>query len=166
MVTGLGINLRFHAGTVPVVLGLEDEDDYLQRRLSQPDLHFYWYRDFQYINRNLPPTSKILIWDTRGFYLDRDYEWAQEVAGRILEPGRLDEVGYVLGKLEELGISHVAFRATDVQPDASNPSERLRYTLATSGCLDPVYTSDSMKLYRIRCDAKTTDPMDLQAGLE
>lgn len=66
----LGIYYPTIRNTLPVVIRTESQENYLFRTLDI-------YRAEEWINESLPPGSKIAIYgDTRGFYLDRDYVWA------------------------------------------------------------------------------------------
>ena len=54
----------------PVVIGQESRDEFLTRTLDV-------YSADQWINENLPQNAKVALFgDTRGFYLDRAYVWA------------------------------------------------------------------------------------------
>lgn len=56
--------------SIPVVLGTESQDQYLSRTLDI-------YNCENYINTNLSQNAKIALYgDTRGFYLNREYIWA------------------------------------------------------------------------------------------
>lgn len=56
--------------TAPVVFGSETKDHYLARTLPI-------YPAEKWINENTPPKAKVALFgETRGFYLDRDYVWA------------------------------------------------------------------------------------------
>ncbi|MEN6356320.1 MAG: glycosyltransferase family 39 protein [Armatimonadota bacterium] len=85
---------------VPVVLGRESRDEYLSRTLDI-------YPADQWINENLPGSAKIALFgDTRGFYLDRAYVWA--------DPGHNSEFTRNYASSEELvrylksrGVTHV-----------------------------------------------------------
>ncbi len=56
----------------PVVFGAISPQEYIERRLPGVGGASFW------INANTAPTVKVALFDeTRGFYLDRDYLWAQ-----------------------------------------------------------------------------------------
>lgn len=56
--------------SLPYILGQVTRDEYLTRYLDT-------YPATQFINHNLPKSSRIaLMGDTRGYYLNRDYVWA------------------------------------------------------------------------------------------
>lgn len=56
--------------TAPVVFGSESQDQYLSKTLPI-------YATEKWINDHAPPKAKIALFgDTRGFYLNRDYVWA------------------------------------------------------------------------------------------
>ncbi|MGB9620687.1 MAG: hypothetical protein ACPL7K_09765, partial [Armatimonadota bacterium] len=60
----------FVRSALPVVLGLETRNQYLGRTLDI-------YAAQRFINENLPADSRVALFgDTRGFYLERKYVWA------------------------------------------------------------------------------------------
>jgi len=88
---------------LPSAIGLEKREDYLHRRL-QP------YDAMRRASRELPPNAKLLlIWENRGYYLDRPYiadsfyesSWVMQ----LLEQ---NQAGDVLEKrLRDEGVTHV-----------------------------------------------------------
>ncbi|MHB9036869.1 MAG: ArnT family glycosyltransferase [Armatimonadota bacterium] len=76
------------ANAAPVVFGQETRDEYLTRTLDV-------FPADKWINDNLPKSAKIALFgDTRGFYLDRAYVWA--------DPGHNAEFTRKFGSPEEL----------------------------------------------------------------
>ncbi len=85
---------------LPVVLGLETKNQFLER-MVQP------FSMFSYINRNIPKDERILmVWENRAFYLDRDYladsffeastlmRWVEESASPESLAKRIREGGF------------------------------------------------------------------------
>ncbi|MFH1314582.1 MAG: hypothetical protein ABIJ00_15350 [Candidatus Eisenbacteria bacterium] len=63
---GTGLNLIYNSQFLPVVFGLQPEDEFLAEKT-------WFYEDTKYINENIPEDSKVLA-DLRGtYYLDRDF---------------------------------------------------------------------------------------------
>ena len=83
----------------PVVFGSETRDEYLSRTLDI-------YPAQKFINEHLPQNAKVALFgDTRGFYLDRDYVWAD--SGHNVEFSRkFDSVGDLVGYLKSRGVTH------------------------------------------------------------
>jgi hypothetical protein len=149
LLISLAANGRYHLAAVPVALGLESQDSYLRRRLPQPDSQFLWYADFIELNRILPREASVLLWDTRGYYLDRPYVWANSVAQGLIPPEQQRQPADLLRALRERGITHVAMFPGDAPASSDVPIERLQYTLQTSGALKPTYQSRTMVLSEI-----------------
>lgn len=143
-------DVRLQARRFPVVLGLETPQAYLSRVFPRY-YNYHWYDDLQFINQNLPDDAKVLVWDRRGFYLERDYAWAMSLVTGYLPPGVVEDWSRLRSELEALNITHVAFsegKAPNADREVLNP---LRTTLVESGCLVPVYASETMSLFRIEC---------------
>lgn len=86
--------------SLPYVLGKMTRDEYLTRYMDT-------YRATQFINQNLPASARIaLMGDTRGYYLEREYVWADW--GHSLEFSRHYASAEDLVKyLKSRGITHV-----------------------------------------------------------
>ncbi len=66
---------------------------------------------FQYINKNTPPTSKILLVnEIRTFYLNRDN--IRDLYYRVYDKYHLNEVGEIIKDLESKGITHILYAET------------------------------------------------------
>jgi hypothetical protein len=149
LLVSLAANGRYHLAAVPVALGLESQDSYLRRRLPQPDSQFHWYPDFVAVNQVLPRHATVLLWDTRGYYLDRPYVWANSVAQGLVPPQLQRQPADLLPALRDRGITHVAMFPGDAPATSEVPIERLQYTLQASGALRPIYQSATMVLSEI-----------------
>ena len=63
---------------------------------------------FQYINKNTPPTSKVLIVnEIRNFYLDRGH--IRECYYRIHDKYQLKKIDAIIDDLETKGITHILY---------------------------------------------------------
>jgi len=83
----------------PVVFGSETQDEYLTQTLPI-------YSAEQWINNNAPRDAKIALFgDTRGFYLDRDYVWADWGHNKRFTR-RFASVDDFIGYLKSQGITH------------------------------------------------------------
>jgi hypothetical protein len=149
LLTSLAANGRYHLAAVPVALGLESHDSFLRRRLPQPDSQFLWYQDFMAINQLLPREASVLLWDTRGYYLDRPYIWANSVAQGLVPPEQQQQPAELVRALQARGITHVAMFPGEAPASSDLQIERLQYTLQTSGQLRPIYQSETMVLSEI-----------------
>jgi hypothetical protein len=146
LLTSLAANGRYHLPAIPVALGLESQDSFLRRRLPQPDSQFFWYDDFMRLNEILPGNATVLLWDTRGYYLDRPYIWANSVAQGLIPLEQQQQPADLVLALRSRGVSHVAMYPGETSASSDVPIERLQYTLTISGSLRPIYRSDTMIL--------------------
>jgi hypothetical protein len=90
---GAGLNLVYNSQFLPVVFGLEPEDQFLAEKA-------WFYEDTKYINENTPKDSRLLV-DLRGtYYLDRDFlTW-----GYVNVDG---DPQATLDELRRYGITHI-----------------------------------------------------------
>ena len=120
---------------IPTVFGSESKSDYLTRTLDV-------YPAEEWINEHLPKPSKIALYgDTRGFYLDRDYVWA--------DPGHNVEFTRDFASAEEMvsylrskGVTHalVNFRFNFVPPAKATGVQKLIYEAIDKGLFKEVYS--------------------------
>jgi hypothetical protein len=124
---------------IPVGLGIEKPNDYLAGR-------FDVYRASEFVNENLPKHAKIALFgETRGFYLDRDYLWADPGHNALIpyrsmgsDPGRL------LDWLESQCINYVLV-------NHANPGHVMLIDRAIGGRLEEIYSDPArtISIYRI-----------------
>ena len=144
MATGLSINIRTHASAVMAAVGLKDKDAYADAALRGTG--FVWYGDYQQINAVLPPGSRVLIWDQRGYYLEHPYDWAEGLYRGLATPVELSDADALLNRLRGMGITHIAFHA----PERRGGKERAFYVLLDNvGALQPIYESPGMMLTEV-----------------
>jgi hypothetical protein len=124
---------------IPVAVGIEKPNDYLAGR-------FDVYRASEFVNENLPKHAKIALFgETRGFYLDRDYLWADPGHNALIpyrsmgsDPGRL------LDWLESQCINYVLV-------NHANPGHVMLIDRAIGGRLEEIYSdpAQTISVYRI-----------------
>ncbi|MGC8843854.1 MAG: hypothetical protein ACP5QS_07930, partial [bacterium] len=84
-----------------VALGLESREDFLSR-VFQP------YPVYEFVNENLPKNSKIaLLGEPRGFYLDRDYIWADPGHHTMIPYDKFKDLKDLIEGYKRLGITHI-----------------------------------------------------------
>ena len=150
----MGALIEDVAPTVPVVVGIQSRDDYLLRR--GPDVFkFTSYDAFLYMNRHLPSDARVLLSDTRGYYLDRPHVHAREFVQSMADPDRVYDPNLVVEELTRLGITHVALI------DIDSPSSRLRQALEKSGQLDCLFQGQTMTVCKL-VDASSTARREAQ----
>jgi hypothetical protein len=106
----------------PVVFGQETQDEYLSRTLDV-------YPADAWINENLPADAKVALFgDTRGFYLDRNYVWA--------DPGHNSEFTRNFDSSEELARYLKSRKVTHVMINFRFFPKRGKGTEAVYGAID------------------------------
>lgn len=121
-----------------VVVGVQDKDAWLTQRLAAVDRgELKAYAAFRYINEELPSNAKVLSWESRNFYLDRQHLRVYEFMYGLADADKLASSDEVVGELRRWGITHVAM---------TNESKRLwlRESLEKSGQLVCTYEDAEM----------------------
>lgn len=129
MVMGLASAIHFHLESIMTTLGIKSEQEFLRTRLREPDIRFEWYDDYQAMNAMLPKGSKVLTYESRGYYLEFDYERYDLIARREENPERLREADYVEGRVKELGTDYVLLWPERKYVSGYGPSRTLENTL-------------------------------------
>lgn len=134
--------------SVPVVLGTESPDNYLSRALDI-------YRASTFVNNTLPKDAKIALFgETRGFYLDRDYIWAEPGHNALIPFDRMDsDPGRLTNWLRSRGIDYVLVNHSTF-PDyhaESAPEYAVLVGRAIENGLEEVYSDPTgrVSVYRI-----------------
>ena len=138
---GLTINWRAHGDAILAAIGIEDRDAYADTELR--DTGFKWYRDYQELNRLLPEDANVLIFDTRGYYLDRGYVVSLGLTMGMATPEEIRSPPKMLALLDSLEVTHAAWDPSGTFDAA------IRDTLVASGCMSLVFESDTILVSRI-----------------
>ena len=146
LLVGLGTTMRFHLRAAGVTLGFQEEQDYLSQRLSDPDMNFYWFDDYQVLNKILPAGNRLLIYETRGYHLDFDYDYYTLIARRSPDPRRLRDQNFVVEQVHALGSDYILLWPEVQHGDGSEPNNLLENTLhSLCGSRWPIiYESNTM----------------------
>lgn len=119
--------------SAPFVMGIQTRDQYLERALDI-------YSAQKWMNSNLPVGAKVALFgDTRGFYLERSYVWADY--GHNAEFSREhnsanDWVHYLIHR----GVTHAMVNYAFLPPpDKARGSAALLYEAVDAGLLRRVY---------------------------
>lgn len=97
----LVLNVFIRQFVVPVALGIQSRDHFLT--LALPG-----YQVLQYANEMLPRHAKIALYGYPfGYYLDRDYMWADEGHHTLIPYRRYTSPGQLVRRWRELGVTHV-----------------------------------------------------------
>lgn len=126
---GLGTAMRFHLRAAGVTLGLHQENKYLAQRLTEPDMKFYWFDDYKALNRIIPAENRLLIYETRGYHLEFDYDYYTLIARRTPDTTRLRDQDFVAQQVRALGSDYVLLWPEPQQRGGSAPNNLLEDTL-------------------------------------
>jgi hypothetical protein len=149
----VGVVLLLHAAwgcdkvlarALPVVSGQVTQSDYLRRT-------FQAYEASEFINQ-LPPGSKVAFFqETRGFYLDRDYLWANPLQNTLI-PYRDLKNGVELARFmkERLGVTHVLFNRVGAEGSKKDAWYRLLQDAIDREELILLHESRGVEVYAIR----------------
>ena len=119
-----------------VAIGLKSRDDYVSDRGPVRN-RFNTYDAYRYMNEHLPEDAKVLLWDSRGLYLDRSYLRVLEFMYDLSTPERLADAEPALAELRRFGITHVSMTDEFLR-------RWFRRVLEESGQLDCLYQSSEM----------------------
>ena len=128
--------LRNTASAIPVVAGSQTVDDYILEH-GPEDYNFTAYDAYLFINRELPADAKVLLWESRGYYVERPNLYAREFLETLADPTRIYNRRFVVDELRRFGITHVAMNDNHLR-------RRLRETLEATGRLDCIFEGRSM----------------------
>ena len=97
LILSLGINAK----KLPVALGLENKEVYIERYVDN-------YKATQYANKHLSERSKIFFFlDNRGYYLDRAYVWGDPIDQAYVNYFEFRNQEDMLKRLKEIGVTHI-----------------------------------------------------------
>lgn len=130
--------------TWKVVLGLEEKDEFIQRV-------FPTYNVYKFINENLPKEAKIaLLGEPRGFYLDREYIWADPGHHTLIPYEKFKTPWDMLLFYKKMGFSYVLVnrRFARGNPQSSKPIDK--FLLNPYIYSEEVYNYDDVYLFKIK----------------
>ena len=98
----------------PVLTGVQDREDFLSANV-------WGYTTYRYANDFLPADSRVwlALYESRGYYLDRDYTWANPISQRYMKLERYADADQLYEDLKAMGFTHMLF--------APNRLERYEY---------------------------------------
>jgi hypothetical protein len=132
------------ARALPVVSGQVSREAYLRRT-------FQAYQASEFINQ-LPPAGKVALFqETRGFYLDRDYLWANPLQNTLIPYDTLRSGADLVRTMKEkLGVTHVLFNRPGSDGSKNDDWYRLLQDAITHEDLILLYRSRGVEVYAIR----------------
>lgn len=125
--------------TYSYVCGNETREQYLERTLGI-------YSAQEWINETLPGSVKVALYgDTRGFYLDRDYVWADPGHNTVFSV-KIDSVDELIRCLHSRGVTHALVDYGISFPRRENASgiAKLIYQAIDQGRFQQVYPYDNI----------------------
>ncbi|MFL2751873.1 MAG: glycosyltransferase family 39 protein [Dehalococcoidia bacterium] len=149
---GIGTHFRFHYDAVLETVGVKTEQEFLTNRLVQDDMSFYWYEEYIHLNEILPPGSKLLLHEGRGYYLNFMHERYFLIAQNELITEKLKDPEYVVSRVEDRNIDFVVlwpeFKSGTYYEPANWLEESLHYLCSTKW--EVIYENYQIKV----CDVK------------
>jgi len=134
--------------TAPFVFGRESHTGYLLRTLDIYDAQ-------SFINRHLPKNAKVALFgDTRGFYLKRNYVWA-DAGHNIAFTRDYKSPEDLVRNLKTYGVTHAMINFRFLSPPrTANKNARILYQALQKGLLVkvyPYYDDDSnVAVYKVK----------------
>ena len=143
----VGIPLAGVTPAFPVVTGQETRESYVARTLGGICAASLW------INDNTVRTEKVAIYDdTRGFYLDRDYAWAQPDHAEGLFPyDTYADVNAFLADFKKRGYTTLLLGALPRNappPDTKRWRDLINEAITTDKVI-PIYENRGVRVYKI-----------------
>lgn len=77
------------------------------------------YAVFDWANEHLPADARVLlaIYETRGYYLERDYVWANPLGQRVIRFEQIEDAMTLRAMLAEMGIHYMIYNPREVFTD-------------------------------------------------
>ena len=129
-----------NAKELPVAIGLESHDSFYSKYPGQI------YKASKFINNNLPKDAKILLFrDTRGFFLEREYMWADPLYQMVIDYSKINNEDDFYKELKKLEITHILVN-TELEWHGIISSD-LRYNKRILGIADNFLRKYTTNLY-------------------
>lgn len=131
----------------PYISGQVSEQDFLRTQISG-------YSAYDYANQQLPATAKVLLllYESRGYYLDRDYAWVNPISQRVLRLEEFSNAGQLAAELHKQGFTHLFFNRAQVEQYRfiryGNAITELSYALLASHAR-LLYQVDNLEVYAL-----------------
>ncbi len=132
--------------TFGVALGREDREEFIGK-------FFPSYKVFQFVNQYLPLDSKIaLLGEPRGFYLGREYMWADPGHHTLIPYKRFRTVKELVESYKRMGFTHIIINQEFApgNPLSDNPLDKLLVNPSACPYIELVYSKARVYLFRIK----------------
>lgn len=131
----------------PYLSGQISRNQYLKRQIPG-------YEAFLFINKSLPSNARVwmAVWESRGYYLDREYLWANPVSQRMLPMENIKDADQLSQELQSLGVTHILFSTVFLErfayiPSADQVTNLVRQLLADHARL--LFRSEPIEIYQL-----------------
>ncbi|HEY3282596.1 MAG TPA: hypothetical protein VGN26_10010 [Armatimonadota bacterium] len=133
------------APAAAVAFGAETRDDYLSRHL---DL----WPAARFINEQIPRSAEVLLFEeTRGFYLDRGYLWANPGHSTLIPYDTFRTPAEMVEWFRARGYTHALMNARNARRGwGSSPWERLLVEAVREGRLQQVFSERGVQVLALR----------------
>ena len=139
----LGIYMPIVGQSLPVVLGQISEEEYLLAGEVGP-----LYQAARFVNR-LPETSRVALYqETRGFYFDRRYFWANPLQHNLIPYRSLQNGDELVRELRRFGITHALINYSFSAGTEQEQWRRLLGDAIQRGRLVEVFRSEGAEIGR------------------
>ena len=135
-------SLRNLIPKIPVAFGVISKETYLSSDYVKNKYNFKNFKAIDYMNKNIPNDSKVLLWSNDGYYLDYNYTYS---LGFILIQSNQDSLfnkETVISELKKHGITHIAVTDNYLRKE-------LKDLIYSSGKYEQVYKDDFMTISRL-----------------
>lgn len=138
VVWGICVSVLYNRNSMPVVLGWQKKDDFISNNV-------WYYDDYQYINKTLSKSDKLLLLPYMGYYLDVKYVWGAPGFQGYFSYGDFNKEE-ILAKIKSLKITHVFVDEEEIPSTYKDKMVKLLYELERDNKIIKIYTNpDSEK---------------------
>ncbi|MEA3403154.1 MAG: glycosyltransferase family 39 protein [Armatimonadota bacterium] len=143
-VIALALMVLYVGPQLPAAVGLVDADLFLAGRPL--------YAASEHVNAVTPLDAKVALYgEPRGYYLDRDYLWADRGHSALIDYDSVRTPEDLIAQWRRLGVTHVMIHAAQF-PDIHRSHDRIARTIGAAvdqGLLERVSGPASIRPYRI-----------------
>ncbi len=130
----------------PYVVGQMSRQEFLTQEVDG-------YSAFQFVNEHISQDAKVLLapWETRGYYLERDYVWANPISQRVIRWDQFDDAAALAGFLHSMGVTHVFWNDNMIISGVANEEHTTElFNRLLSGYGTTIYDKDGYTVYELR----------------
>lgn len=132
--------------TWSVSLGITDREEFIAKV-------FPTYKVYQFVNGNLPRDSKIaLLGEPRGFYLDREYIWADPGHHTLIPYEQFRTIEELINSYKRMGFTHIIINRIFApgNPSSNKPLDKLLVNPFGCPYIELLYNYKGVYLFKIK----------------